>query len=259
MRAFTLAKLLYQNFVKKDEEAGLYILRKVGAALMRDYRFPYPQTGWWKNEPFNDYLRRFAEIEASNSDRHWMVSELCRMVTHVPGDTAECGVFKGATSYLICLANKQTGKRHHVFDSFEGLSTPGPGDGDYWRPGVLACALDQVKENLADFPDVDYHQGWIPDRFPDVADKHFAFVHIDVDLEQPTIDSVKFFYPRLSPGAILVCDDYGFTTCPGATRAIDAFFEDKPEKMLALSGGGGFIQKGTPVGPKFEAIALKAE
>lgn len=258
MRAVTLAKLLYRNFVKKDDEAGLYILRRIGALLLPDYRFHYTQTGWWRNEPFNAYLHRFDEMQALNSDRHWMVSELCRLVTHVPGDTAECGVFKGATSYLICLANQGLGKRHHIFDSFEGLSNPGPRDGDYWRPGVLACGLEEVKDNLAEFPDVDYHKGWIPDRFADVADKTFSFVHVDVDLEQPTIDSVAFFYPRLAPGGILVCDDYGFTTCPGATKAIDEFFADKPEKMLALSGGGGFVLKGTKVGPHFEAIAPKA-
>ncbi|MFO0762292.1 MAG: TylF/MycF/NovP-related O-methyltransferase [Byssovorax sp.] len=258
MRAFTLAKLLYQNFVQKDEESGVYILRKIADLLLDDYRFLYPQTGWWKNEPFNAYLRRFNEHKAMNSDRHWMVSELCRLTTHVPGDTAECGVFQGATSYLICLSNRGTDKRHHIFDSFEGLSNPGPRDGNYWRPGVLACGLDEVKKNLADFPAVDYHQGWIPDRFPAVADKRFSFVHVDVDLEQPTIDSVAFFYPLLSPGGILVCDDYGFTTCPGATKAIDEFFSDKPEKMLALSAGGGFVIKGIETGPKFEEIAGKA-
>ena len=76
--------------------------------------------------------------------------------------------------------------------------------------------------------------------------------------KQPTIDSVSFFYPRLSPGGILVCDDYGFTTCPGATRAIDEFFAGKPEKMLALGGGGGFVVKGCTAGPDFDTATRRA-
>ncbi len=74
--------------------------------------------------------------------------------------------------------------------------------------------------------------------------KRFAFVHIDVDLHEPTMDSVEFFYPRLAPGGILLCDDYAIGTCVGATEAIDDFFDDKPEKMIALDAGGGFMIKG---------------
>ena len=169
MKAVTLARLLYRLYRKGDEEAGLYILDKIGRALLPNYRFSYPQIGWWKDEPFNDYLRRFRELEGFNSDRHWMLYQLRRLTATVPGDTAECGVFQGASSYLICLANESEGdrRRHHVFDSFEGFSTPGPRDGDYWRKGALACPLDEVKRNLARFRDVDYHKGWIPDRFPE--------------------------------------------------------------------------------------------
>ncbi|KAJ8134476.1 hypothetical protein OY671_012311, partial [Metschnikowia pulcherrima] len=88
------------------------------------------------------------------------------------------------------------------------------------------------------------HKGWIPERFDDVKEKHFAFVHIDVDSYQPTSDSMNFFYQRMNPGGIIVCDDYGFTTCPGATRAVNETLRDKPEKMIASPDGGGFLIKG---------------
>jgi len=44
---------------------------------------------------------------------------------------------------------------------------------------------------------------------------------------------------------VIICDDYGFTSCPGATKAIDQFLKNKKEKMISLSGGGGFLIKGT--------------
>jgi O-methyltransferase len=66
-------------------------------------------------------------------------------------------------------------------------------------------------------------------------------VHIDVDIYEPTRDSMAFFYPRLNDGGIIICDDYGFKSYPGATKAVDEFLRDKPEKMVALNDGGGFM------------------
>ncbi|MEO8901663.1 MAG: TylF/MycF/NovP-related O-methyltransferase [Polyangiaceae bacterium] len=256
MKALTLARLLYRRFAHNDLEAGFSLLHKLGSAILPGYRFQFPQIGWWLDPAFNDYLRRFGELDGMNGDRKWMLFQLCRMSHSIPGDTAECGVFRGASSYLICLANDGTGKRHHLFDSFEGLSAPGSRDGRYWTAGALACSLHDVQERLERFADVnDYHEGWIPDRFPRVADRRFSFVHVDVDLEQPTGDSALFFYERLNPGGIFLCDDYGFSSCPGATVALDEFLSNKPEKMVALSGGGGFFIKGVHVGPSFESSA----
>jgi hypothetical protein len=90
---------------------------------------------------------------------------------------------------------------------------------------------------------VECYPGWIPDRFPEVDDRCFSFVHIDVDLYQPTLDSLEFFYPRLSTGGIIVLDDYGFGTCPGATAAVDSFMRDKAEPIVNLSAGGAFLMK----------------
>ena len=181
-----------------------------------------------------------------NTDRRWMLSQLLRLIANVPGDTAECGVFSGSSSHVICGANKasEQTRKHHMFDSFEGLSAPEEVDGSHWTKGDLAYGVERVQENLRAFDETAYYPGWIPDRFSDVADLRFAFVHIDVDLFQPTRDSIEFFYPRMSEGGVIVVDDYGFTSCPGATQAVDEFLADKPEQMLSLSAGGGFLIRG---------------
>ena len=71
----------------------------------------------------------------------------------------------------------------------------------------------------------------------------FSFVHIDVDLYEPTHDSLSFFYERLVPGGIIVCDDYGSEACPGAYKACNDFIADKPEEIVHLTGGQGVIVK----------------
>lgn len=74
-------------------------------------------------------------------------------------------------------------------------------------------------------------------------------MHIDVDLHAPTRDSLAFFYDRMSPGGIIVCDDFGSSLCPGATKAVNDLLADKPEKMLSLCSGGGFFIRRTPTAP----------
>src|SRR5437016_8194530 len=137
----------------------LRLLRLAGKLLVPSYRFKWPQLDWWGNEEFTNYLHRFGELRTLNTDRKWMLYQLLRLVAHVPGDTAECGVFRGATSYLICQANKQAGaqnKTHHLFDSFEGLSEAGPADGKYWARGDLRCYMEEVRDALRRF-DVVFH------------------------------------------------------------------------------------------------------
>ncbi len=233
------------------------LLRAVGKVLLPEYRFHWPQLLWLQDEDFNAYLKSFGEADGMNSHRRWMILQLARLVVSVPGDTVECGVYAGCSSYLICKATQnKTSRTHFLFDSFEGLSRPSPVDGSYWRKGDLHCSVEIVRSNL-NGSNLSFHPGWIPERFGDVRDKHFAFVHIDVDLYRPTLDSIEFFYPRTTAGGIVVCDDYGFTTCPGATKAIDDFLSDKPESMIVLPCGGGFLIKGTASESSLRTILLK--
>lgn len=246
-----LFKLAAQSIFDKG---GLYrfdLLVTIGSILAPAYRFKWPQMKWWDHADFNRYLAKFDELPGMNTDRRWMVKELLRLVEHIPGDTAECGVYNGSTSYLICAANARSTqlKTHFGFDSFAGLSEPKPQDGSYWASGNLTIAEETAQQNLAEFERMSLLKGWIPDRFAEVQDHTFSFLHIDVDLMDPTRDSLEFFYSRMSEGGIILCDDYGFTTCPGVTQAVDEFFADKPDKFLSLSGGGGFMIKGSQVAP----------
>lgn len=234
-----LFNLLKHRSLRK--EWRFLALVKTSRWLMPDYHLAWPQIGWWYDEAFNNYLKRFGEFSGFNSDRRWMIGQLTKLARHVPGDTAECGVLAGSSSYLICQAFRD--RMHFVFDSFEGLSKPGSFDGNCWQERHLTCDLKTAQENLRDCPNVSFHKGWIPERFSDVKSRRFCFVHIDVQLYEPTRDSLQFFYPRMSDGGVIVCDDYGFTTCPGATRAVDEFLRDKPEQVIGLSCGSAFFIK----------------
>ncbi len=239
-----------RNTFSQDDGRKIAALATFGRFLFADYRFSWPQMAWWKDRDFNDYLARFDELKGYNTHRKWMLYQLLRLIERIPGDTAECGVWRGASSFLICKSNEKNREHsrvHYCFDSFEGLSDPGSEDGSYWQEGNLTADESEVEEALAEFANVVLCKGWIPARFDEFKDLRFAFVHVDVDLREPTMHSINFFYERLNPGGVFLCDDYGFTTCPGATAVIDEFLENKPEQMLALDNGGGFFIKGTAV------------
>ena len=229
-----------------DDGARLELVRHLVRGVIPNYRLKWPQMTWWEDPSFDQYLEKFGEKDGFNADRRFCLWQLLRLVDAVEGDTAECGVYRGAGSYLICAGNavSRMPRTHHAFDSFEGLSEPSNKDGSHWRTGDLATPIEIVRSALSCFKRVSLHKGWIPKCLDEVASGSFAFVHVDVDLYQPTLDSVRFFYPRMSRHAILVCDDYGFTTCPGATKACEEALEGKPERFVSLPDGGGFFITG---------------
>jgi tetratricopeptide (TPR) repeat protein len=153
------------------------------------------------------------------------------------GAIAECGCYRGTSSYLICGTLRRrdasfTGSGYHVFDSFEGLSPPTLDDEvpedhanaerlrEMSRAGAFAASLEKVRRNLGAFPGITYHPGWIPFSFKGVAEARYRFVHLDVDLYDPTYEALEYFAPRLAGGGLIVSDDYGW---PGARRAIEEY------------------------------------
>ena len=142
----------------------------------------------------------------------------------------------------------------HVFDSFEGLSDIKNEDENIKRLELskIKHIRKQFKSDegfvrnkvLGKFDFVKTYKGWIPERFIEVEDKKFSFVHIDVDLYEPTIQSLEFFFPRLVKGGIIVCDDYNSTDFNGARNAWDKFFsKNKVYFNFASTLGSSFIIK----------------
>lgn len=232
-------------------EARFKFLTVIGRVLVPEYRFQWPFLDWFHDREFGKFLNRFNVSHDCNDGRRWMLGQLLRLTAALPGDTAECGVYRGTDSYLICHFNASlqgSPRTHYLFDSFQGLSAPTGADGSHWKEGDLKSPIEVAQQALAEFSNTVFMSGWIPDRFDEIHDRSFAFVHVDVDLYEPTRDSIKLFYPRLVDGGIFLCDDYGSDSCPGATRAVDEFLRDKPEKAITLSDGGGFFIKGCTTG-----------
>ena len=55
----------------------------------------------------------------------------------------------------------------------------------------------------------------------------YSYVHIDVDLYEPTKESINYFWPKMVYGGVLICDDYGSYKTIGARKAMDDFLVKK--------------------------------
>jgi hypothetical protein len=174
-----------------------------------------------------------------------------------PGDVVECGCFRGMSSYVLCSALQGAepafdGSAYHIFDSFEGLSEPTlddeipPGwhnEGGLRRMSVrgsFAAPLSQVRRNLRRFPNISYHPGWIPLTFRGLPDRQYRFVHVDVDLYDPTLDALRYFYPRLSAEGAIVSDDYLW---PGARTAIEEFVHETGAALTISAFDQAIVRK----------------
>lgn len=173
----------------------------------------------------------------------------------VPGARAECGVYSGTSALLLCCAAQTrdplyTGAGLHLIDSFEGLAEPTDED-RYDAPGGrrkltmdkggLAAPIERAKHAVQGFPQVAFHQGWIPAVFDTLPETPWSFVHLDVDHYEPTYHSLAYFYPRLSPGGVIVCDDYGAPLFPGAHRAWDRYCDENAVPYVVLDTGQSVI------------------
>jgi len=69
--------------------------------------------------------------------------------------------------------------------------------------------LDDVQQTMKEFPQVNIVQGWIPSVLQTLPEQRYRFIHIDVDIYQPTVDCFNYFYDKLNPGGVIVCDDFG--------------------------------------------------
>lgn len=173
----------------------------------------------------------------------WTIWQSARQAVAIEGDLMEAGVFQGGTARLIRRAlGDRRDKNLYLFDSFEGMKTVSPED-RHRRKDFADTSLEAVRAVVGSGANIAYRKGWVPDTFHGLEDGRFCFAHVDLDLYQGVSDTIAFVYPRMARGGVIVFDDYGFASCPGARKAVDEFFADKPERPLALSTGQALVTK----------------
>lgn len=166
-----------------------------------------------------------------------------RATTHLGGDMAEVGVYRGASARVIRAGD--TSRPLHLFDTFTGLPPTTDADTEFrqgqFREGQFAADLDDVRAYLSDLSGLSFYAGLFPETGSPVSDRRFSFVHLDVDLYASTRDALAWFYPRLIPGAIMLSHDVA--SCEGPRRAFAEFRSAHPDPVLDLPGNQALVVK----------------
>jgi O-methyltransferase len=197
---------------------------------------------------------RCAAYTMTSVERMYALYEAVRHVSRagVPGDFVECGTWRGGSSMLAALALNRLGdteRRLYLYDTFAGMPEPGELDVDVtgesarprWRSEQREdvnewcySSLDEVRRNLLStgFPAerLNLVEGRVEETIPATAPDRIAVLRLDTDWYESTLHELEHLYPRLSPGGVLIVDDYGHWA--GARAAVDRYFAALPEPPL---------------------------
>jgi hypothetical protein len=193
--------------------------------------------------------------------RFYNLVNLLRQTQRIEGSVAECGCWKGLSSYLMCNELRDAdsgfrGQNYFIFDSFEGLSLPSAEDvirrsiklkardrigGPMKSVGAYSASEESVREVLFEFPEITMVKGWLPQSLECQPERTYRFAHLDLDLYEPTKGSARYFLKRMAKGGIVVCDDYGSLLWPGAKQAFDEIAAEFGLNVVSLSSGQGIM------------------
>jgi hypothetical protein len=209
-----------------------------------------------------EIIRAVRPWTMTGPDKMYALIQAVRYVARhrIPGDVVECGVWRGGSMQAVArtlLAAGDTARDLHLFDTYEGM--PPPSDRDLRRSDersaeellaeesredskVWAVAtLDDVKDGFSrlDYPAERVHfvKGKVEDTIPGHAPEQISILRLDTDWYESTRHELEHLYPRLSPGGVLLLDDYGYWE--GAREAVDEFLEQSGERLLLMRMASG--------------------
>jgi hypothetical protein len=176
----------------------------------------------------------------------------------VPGDFAECGVWRGGSVLAMILKLQELGvddRTIHLYDTFEGMTKPSERDtsryddpalatwtepsddgerawSQFFQPEVFNedAVRDLLRATLYPEARLNFVTGPVEQTLPDGAPDQLALLRLDTDWYESTRHELVHLYPRLSVGGVLIIDDYGHWD--GARQAVDEYFREVAPPVL---------------------------
>jgi len=190
----------------------------------------------------------------------------------IPGAIVETGVWRGGSMRAVARTLRELDRQDvplYLFDTFEGMVAPtdkdvawtGESAEDLMRTETgkraellwARAPLDEVRRVLAEtgYPAELLHFviGLVEETIPEQAPDQIALLRLDTDWYASSKHELEHLYPRLSPGGILILDDYAWWD--GVRMATDEYFAAHPPKpwLVRLDDSGARVAvKPGPVG-----------
>lgn len=184
-------------------------------------------------------VRTLAEYQQALDVRGAVFELLAERLAELPGDLAELGVYQGefATRMSRCFPDRTL----YLFDTFEGFDARDVGvetQSGYSRAaeGDFAdTSVELILSKMTAPGQVVIRKGYFPETIPE-EETSFALVSLDADLYEPTLQGLRYFYPRLVSGGVILLHDYQNARFSGVRAAVEAF-EQECGRVLLLPVG----------------------
>ncbi|WP_462316294.1 TylF/MycF/NovP-related O-methyltransferase [Methanobrevibacter sp.] len=131
----------------------------------------------------------------------------------IKGNVAEGGVYEGR--FTRVLSRIFPDRKLYLFDTFEGFDIRDvtiDQNNNYStniREGMYtpSKSIDSIINSLSHPENVICCKGYFPESAKEIDDS-FVFVNLDFDLYKPTLEGLRFFWPKLVKGGVILVHDY---------------------------------------------------
>lgn len=176
--------------------------------------------------------------------------DLYKSIISLPGHVVELGVYKGAS--LVRLATFRNNLENDFSRKIIGFDAFGKFPTDNLHMDADLSFVDSFEKAGGDglsaedlqallkrkgFQNIELVKGNVFDTVPDYLNKNpetrIAFLHLDMDVREPTDFALDHLYSRVVPGGLVVFDDYNAVA--GETEAVDDFIARNKLKLEKTS------------------------
>ncbi len=190
------------------------------------------------------YTESLERFEKKCDVRDYM--DLCQAVHHVveagvPGDAAEFGSFRGHSGYLLArlLERRSFPGRLYLFDTFDVFPQEPVGVDRFWS-GSHPVDFGQVRDRFRDIPFVSFVRGDFTETLESAGIDRLSLVHVDCDSYRATSRLAARIFPEvLSPGGVMVFEDYGHPQLFGSRVAVHDYFDGRADAFRFFSQFSG--------------------
>ncbi|MDA1075825.1 MAG: class I SAM-dependent methyltransferase [Proteobacteria bacterium] len=179
----------------------------------------------------------------------WRIHTLIWAAEHcinVEGDFVECSVLRGFSMAIVAdfLRFERLDRQMYLYDTYTG--TPPEYNSEnrnlaaYVKMGDL---YDYVLERFNRYSNIHPIKGTVPDSFTGTLPDKISFCHIDMNSAKSEIAALEHIFDRVTPGGIIVFDDYGWVDYKAQKDAEDAFMAERGHTILESPTGQGILIK----------------
>ncbi len=211
-----------------------------------------------------EMLKYASRIAYSSIDTLNFSYEMAKKYKDSEGCYVECGVAAGAQ--IIAMRAGAPNKLIKALDSFEGLPLssnmddqmpgikyfteeerlllPDPGKQKLESTGATVVPVESFKEHMvnsgAGLDNLVIHKGWFEETLPVLDIGPIALLRLDGDLYNSTYVCLKYLYPKLIKGGVLIIDDIQL---PGCEKAVNKYLHGKKDIKMQFVSNISFIIK----------------